>query len=433
MIFPPCPKHLRQLASSLACSAALALAACGGGGGGEPAALAPPATSVPPVTPDPATSLPPSTALLPSASLANMCSVPGQQRFIRSYLDEVYLWYDEIPSVNAGDFTSVPAYFRALLVRTPDANGRPKDQFSAVLTTAGADALQSRALTDAADPALLGAAGDSVPLSKVVNSVGGRKVGYVLFNDHDAQAPDALIAAFEGLRTAAVTDLVLDMRYNSGGFLYVAQTAASLVTSPQASGKVFEQLRYNNKRQAESAASALLFSSQLQVGGTRYPRGSTLPQLSLPRLYVLSSSLTCSASESVINSLRGIDIEVVVIGDTTCGKPYGFRRKDNCGLAFFPIEFQGYNARGVGDYTGGIPPTCRVAENLSSALGSTDEPLLAAALRHVDTGSCPPAPARAEGLLSQNLLNADRGTERANAPKTARSLWDGRLLQSSGQ
>ena len=431
-MFPTCRSHFRRLASCAAITAALTLAACGGGDDS--------ATSVPPVAPNPASSLPPSTAKLPSASLANMCSIAGQQRFIRSYLDEVYLWYDEIPSINGADFTSVAAYFKALLVRKPDANGLPKDQFSAVLTTAGADALQASSPQAAADPALLGAAGKSVPLSKVVNSAGGRKVGYVLFNDHDSDAQDALITAIDGLRTAAVTDLVLDMRNNSGGFLYVAQTAASLVTSPQASGKVFEQLRYNNKRQAESNAGALLFSSQVQVSGPRYPRGFGLPQLSLPRLYVLSSSLTCSASESIINSLRGIDVEVIVIGDTTCGKPYGFRRKDNCGLAFFPIEFQGYNAKGFGDYTAGITPTCRVAENPSTALdkpglGSTDEPLLAAALRHVDTGSCPAAPAQAQanGLLLQKLLATDGGAARADAPKTRRPPWDGRLLsQPSG-
>ena len=151
-----------------------------------------------------------------------------------------------------------------------------------------------------------------------------------------------------------------------------------------------------------------------------------MPQLKLPRLYVLSSGLTCSASESIVNSLRGIDVQVILVGETTCGKPYGFRRKDNCGLAFFPIEFQGYNAKDFGDYQNGFAPTCAVADDFNSVLGAPNEPLLATALKHADTGSCPAgtAAAASQALLSGNLALP----ERANAPATSRAPWDGRLL-----
>ena len=212
------------------------------------------------------------------------------------------------------------------------------------------------------------------------------------------------------------------MRYNTGGFLYVAQTAASMVTGPQSEGRIFEQLRYNARRQAESAASTYLFSSRVQTPEVTYPRGTELPQLKLPRLYVLSSRQTCSASESIVNSLRGIDVEVILVGGTTCGKPYGFHRQDNCRLSFFAIEFQGYNAKNSGDYTAGIKATCPVADNFLSVLGSTTEPLLATALHHIDTGSCPAATA---SKLSEGLPAGGR----ANAPATSRPPWDGRLLK----
>jgi len=354
-----------------------------------------------------------------------MCTLETEKKFVRSYLDEVYLWWNEIPAVNAADYATVSAYFNALLVRTPDATGQPKDRFSTVLTTAGANALQSAALP------IVAPSSSPVPLAKVVTSPGGRKVGYVLFNDHDEGAQDALIAAFEGVRDAAVQDLVLDMRYNSGGFLYTARTAASMVTGPQAEGRIFEQVRYNSKRQAETAASTYTFSSRLQTAETRFPTGYALPQLKLPRLYVLTSGLTCSASESIVNSLRGIDVQVILVGETTCGKPYGFRRKDNCGLAFFPIEFQGYNAKDFGDYQNGFAPTCAVADDFNSVLGAPNEPLLAAALKHADTGSCPAgtaAPAT-KSLLADGLALPAR----ANAPATARAPWDGRLLAPQRQ
>ncbi len=408
--------------TAAALAATLMLVACGGGGsdsvagsGGAGVGKTPPAVS----------------AFPPSATLANMCTLDGQQKFVRSFLDETYLWYDEIVEVKASDFSTVPAYFNALLVRTPDSTGQPRDRFSAVLTSAGANALQSvsqDALAAASGvPAnLLAATSKSVPLTRVVTSSAGRKVGYILFNDFNDGAQDALITSFETLRANGVADLVLDLRYNAGGFLYVAQTAASLVTGPQSEGKTFEQLRFNNKRQAETAAANYIFSSRVQTPETAFPRGSVLPQLNLPRLYVLSSGQTCSASESIINSLRGIDVEVVLVGGTTCGKPYGFTRKDNCGLAFFALEFQGYNAKNFGDFSGGFKATCPVADNFSTALGSNDEPLLAAALHHIDTGSCP-APAPSKSALMQSLPGS---SAREFAPLAPQSPFGGRLLRA---
>ena len=100
--------------------------------------------------------------------------------------------------------------------------------------------------------------------------------------------------------------------------------------------------------------------------------------------------------------------EVVLVGETTCGKPYGFQRKDNCGYAFFPIEFQGFNAKNFGDYTTGFAPTCTVADDPDIALGTPEEPLLKAALSHVDTGSCPPGTAStsSRGVQSLDLRSA---------------------------
>jgi len=269
---------------------------------------------------------------------------------------------------------------------------------------------------------LMVAPGSSVPLARVVTSPSGHRVGYILFNDHNQGAQDQLIAAFDSMRSAGVEDLVLDMRYNTGGFLYVALSAASMVTGPSNSGRIFEQLRFSAKRQGETAASTYRFSNLVQVAETLHPRDSELPQLGLRRLYVLSSERTCSASESIVNSLRGVDVEVILVGGTTCGKPYGFHRQDNCGLAFFAIEFQGYNAKNYGDYTSGFPATCPVQDNLTSTLGSTSEPLLAAALHHVDTGSCPAPAASAASRGMPDVL-------RLNAPLSARQPWDGRILK----
>ena len=390
----------RWLAAALV--SALLLAACGGGGGGGDAA---------PLGP------PPSLRFGASGNYANDCTLEGQKRFIRAYMDEVYLWYNEIPEVNAAQYGNISDYFHALLVKTPDANGLPKDRFSAVLPEASVRSLLSQSVAPAAaDLQTAQAVSFAVPVSKVVSSPGGRRVGYIQFNDHSTGAQDELITDFFQLRDAGVQDIVLDLRFNSGGFLYIAQSTASMVTGPANNGKVFEQLQYSDKRAAESAASILNFIGTVQYPEVRYPAGSELPQLNLPRAYVLTSGATCSASESIINSLRGIDVQVVQVGGTTCGKPYGFHQKNNCGMAFFPIEFKGSNAKGFGDYTTGFAPTCAVADNPAAVAGSSSDPLLNAALRHADTGSCPAIASALSGIPA--LGRAEPG----------RPAWAGRLL-----
>jgi hypothetical protein len=386
----------------------LVLAGCGGGGGGD--------------GPEP----PPSSRFGASANYAGICTLAGQKQFVRAYLDEVYLWYNEVPEIDANRYASITDYFYALLVTTPDANGLPKDRFSAVLPASLAQMVRDQSFARAPDrlqgapSSLLKNHTDAVPLVQVATSAGGRRAGYIQFNDHEQGAQDDLITAFRQIRDANVQDLVLDLRYNSGGFLYIALAAASMVTGPDAEGKVFERLRYNDKRAAETAVSTLNFSSRVQFPESQYPRNTELPQLGLRRLYVLTSSQTCSSSESIINDLRGIDVEVILVGQTTCGKPYGFTRKDNCGLAYFPVEFQGVNAKGFGDYTSGLSATCNVTDNPSVAAGSASDPLLTAALYHMDNGACPPGTA--------SVLRS--GAPTATSAKPARPAWLGRVLDT---
>lgn len=386
----------RPLAAALLASLLL-LAGCGGGGGGDdaPAPLGPP----------------PSTRFGSSYNYANVCTLDGQRQFLRAYMDEVYLWYDRVPEVNAAQYTDIGQYFDALLV--------PEDIHSTAIPNPSNRALAQSLAAARAPLDLLSSHTGYVPQAKVVTSAGGRRVGYIEFIDHAYGAQDDLIVAFQQVRSGQAQDLVLDLRRNSGGYLYVALAAASMVTGPASQGQVFEQLRYSDKRAAETAASTLRYSGQVQYAETQNPVGTQLPQLGLPRLYVLTSKLTASSSESIINGLRGIDMQVILVGDRTYGKPYGFRERDNCGYAFFPVEFQGFNAKGFGDYTAGFQPTCAVADAPNQPRGSATDPVFAAALVHVDSGACPPGTANPPqaGILPK--------TETA---QPSRPAWAGRLL-----
>jgi carboxyl-terminal processing protease len=224
--------------------------------------------------------------------------------------------------------------------------------------------------------------------TKTIDTATG-KVGYLTFDNHNEVSERALIDSITTLKTAGVTDLVLDVRYNGGGLLYIASELAYMIAGPtQTSGKTFEKPIYNDRFAAQTP---IPFMSTAYGFQNTVVKGSALPTLNLKRVTLLTTGDTCSASESIINSLRGVDVEVNVIGGQTCGKPYAFTPVDNCGTTYFAIEFQGVNNKGFGDYSDGFTPTCTVADDLQNAVGDTNEGLLKAALSYRATGVCPVA------------------------------------------
>ncbi len=399
---------LRRAASLAAVSlSAVLLASCGGGGGGGAPSTASSALGVS------------STGAVMAAAdpVANVCTDEGQKQWVRSFMDETYLWHDEIRDVASSNYSTPNAYFDALLVKSTDANGVVKDRFSLSMSTPSANLMQGVA---AAASTASASSADPVPLWKVITSTLGRRVGYIVFNEHRQGAQDKLIGVVSQLRDSAVQDLVIDMRYNAGGFLYVAQSLGAMVGGPGIDGQIYQQLLYSPKRAASNET--MFFSTRVTSPETTYPAGTDLPQLNLPRVYVLASRLTCSASETLVSSLRGVGVEVVMVGDRTCGKPYGFHRKDNCGQAYFPVEFRVANALGSADYAAGLPVQCKVSEDPRKALGDTSEPLLFAALRHIDTGSCPPSAAiNAAGVLYERIEASP--LEREGAPAADAAMY----------
>ena len=241
---------------------------------------------------------------------------------------------------------------------------------------------------------------------KTLTAANGKLVGYLLFNDNLATAEAAMIAATDQLKSAGIADLVIDIRYNGGGLLDIASEVAYMIAGPgPTTGKTFELSEFNSKYPTTnpitgSAIEPLGFRATTNIDAS----GQALPTLNLSRVFVLTGPGTCSASESIINGLRGVDVEVIQIGSTTCGKPYAFYPADNCGTTYFSIELQGVNAKGFGDYPDGFSPVntqatqgvkiqgCSVADDFAHPLGDPSEGVLASALGFVATGVCPVAP-----------------------------------------
>lgn len=252
------------------------------------------------------------------------------------------------------------------------------------------------------------------------------EVGYMTFNDHSSVAEQALIDAVNQLNAHdggnGIDDLVLDLRYNGGGFLDIASEFAYMIAGAgPTAGAIFEELIFNNKHPVTdpvTGRSLVPVPFHTRTQGFGGPANQALPTLDLPRVYVLTGGGTCSASEAIMNGLRGVGVEVIQIGSTTCGKPYGFYPTDNCGTTYFTIQFKGSNDMGFGDYSDGFSPAnssgagedvpgCSIADDFTKQLGDITEGRLAAALAYRDGAGCPAPTGNAPGVLSKASLPLD--------------------------
>jgi len=199
------------------------------------------------------------------------------------------------------------------------------------------------------------------------------------------------------------------------------------VAGDAAVGQTFSELQFNDKYPATNPITGRTLSPSLFTAtapGFLVSSNTALPMLNLNRVVVISGSGTCSASEAVINGLRGVGVEVVLVGDKTCGKPYGFYGIDNCGTTYFTVQFKGVNALGFGDYTDGFSPTgatfqgetlpgCVVPDDLTKQLGDPGEGRLAAALSYLASSSCP---ANNPRYWTSELDNPEQGTVEKQFP-----------------
>jgi hypothetical protein len=211
-----------------------------------------------------------------------------------------------------------------------------------------------------------------VPVSTLFTLPSGSKAGYLLIKDFVTQAEAPLASALANLRQQGATELIVDLRYNGGGRISTANVLASLIAGATHNGKVFTQLRYNAQRQASNAEFRLANGS-----GDAFSR-----------VVVLTGPRTCSASEMLVNGLKPY-VNVVTIGATTCGKPFGFNPVESCGSTFSAVNFETVNALGEGGYVDGIAANCSAGDDFSGELGESTEKLAAAAQSYLGSGVCP--------------------------------------------
>ncbi|HEY8049953.1 MAG TPA: S41 family peptidase [Ramlibacter sp.] len=403
------------------------LQACGGGGGG---------TAAPVGDNSGGGAQPPQT-----------CSIADQRQQLLGFMQDEYYWYAQMPAPD-NNAATMDAYFQSMLFR-------PTDRFSFTETTQAYQQLfeqgtftgygYSLVLTDPVNNVLrvryvelqgpaaaaglkrgdtivsidgftvaqiLAGAGASVTTegvartmvvrdmagnTKTLNMVSATfplaivrdvavldatrngqpvKVGYLDYMQFVSYSVNDLTAAISGMAAQGASELVLDLRYNGGGDIATSRDLASLIAGARYAGQVFASLRYNDKNQSKNED--FRFSTP----------AASIPNL--PRVIIIASGNTASASELVINGLKPF-MDVVLVGSTTYGKPYGFEPYDYCGTTYNAVNFEVFNSAGVGGYTSGFAPTCPASDDFDHQLGDPNEGELKTALGYIATGTCPQA------------------------------------------
>ena len=230
-------------------------------------------------------------------------------------------------------------------------------------------------------------------------SINGNKIGYLVYNSFVSKYDKDLNEVFARFKAEGVSDLVLDLRYNSGGSVRTAIYLASMIKGTD-TDKVFVKQTSNSKK-VNYWKRDYMFENNIS--------GTPIHTLQLPKVYILTSRRTASASELVINGLKPY-LQVIQIGDITVGKNLAsITLKDKTKgskWAMQPIVLRSENALGFGDYTSGLVPDFKIKENIYNlvALGDENEPLLAKAIELI-TG----IPQQSASLEGMDLRDSSRG------------------------
>jgi carboxyl-terminal processing protease len=206
----------------------------------------------------------------------------------------------------------------------------------------------------------------------------GILVGYVLLYTFTEPARAAWHEALERLAAAGARSVVVDLRDNGGGRLFVAAAVAGSLAPAGNADATFAHLRHNDRHRRRDLHVPLPDSATAGL---------------FERVVWITSGRTCSASEVLIAGLMPYRRDVRV-GEATCGKPVGFNPYRIGDKVLSAVTFSAVNRDGFGDWFDGLQPTCRVDEvDPLLPYGDVADPRLAEALAVIASGHCATAPA----------------------------------------
>jgi carboxyl-terminal processing protease len=207
-----------------------------------------------------------------------------------------------------------------------------------------------------------------------VYTTGGSKTGYFVFNSFlgdTTEIKEGFARIFEKFGNEHVQDVVVDLRYNGGGYVSVQNMLANYLVPSAGDHQVMLTEEFNDRYES------------FNVTEHFNKKGS----LNLNRLFFIVSQNTASASELLINSLMPY-LDVHLVGPTrTHGKPVGFYPIPVFDWYIFPVSFRTVNKNGEGNYFNGLNLSHQVTDGLNKDWGDAGEQCLSSVLYFINNGS----------------------------------------------
>ena len=281
-------------------------------------------------------------------------------RWIYSQMQYHYLWNTEMPDSSTLDFTVNPAKFFTTLLSE-------KDRFSWC-------EVNRDYKTRGVNP------GSTVSFDSVY-VFNNQKIGYAIYDQFDDNADIRSFAV--RMKKSEINEMILDLRYNPGGYVSTCNELASFFVPKEHLGKLFQQQYYNEtitKEKAEKYHNNGVDSVYLKSGSWYEQWG-----LNLKRLIILTTQNTASSSEALVVGLRPY-MNVIIIGTQTCGKDVGSYTvvDNNYKYLLQPITFKYYNSKMESTPEEGLIPDVIVEDDKKVKRGNVEEALLKSALKFIE-------------------------------------------------
>lgn len=208
----------------------------------------------------------------------------------------------------------------------------------------------------------------------------GRRVGYLNLRTFISSADPALRQAFADFRAQGITEIIVDLRYNGGGLVSIAELMGDLMGGNRTASDV---LSYTTFRSSKSAQNQTRFFQPLAQS------------VSPTRIAFIGTGGTASASELVINAfIPYLGNRAALVGSNTYGKPVGQIALDRtqCDDRLRVVAFATENRDHQGNYFSGLAGTvqasCRAGDDLAFPLGDAREASIARALDFLAQRPC---------------------------------------------
>lgn len=253
----------------------------------------------------------------------------------------------------------------------------------------------------------------------------GHKIGYLNLHQFSilSNVKNALNQCFNSFYQENIQNLVVDLRYNGGGYVETAQYLANLIAPSSLNGKIMYSEHFNTLMQQGKATilkNQLYFNENNQAVFI-HGRRATMADVdfsvtgnttsfhkigmlqNLKKVYFIVSERTASASELLINALKPY-MDVVIVGQKTYGKPVGFFGITIDNYTTYMSSFYIKNALGECDYFEGFSPDIIAEDDVTHDFLNIRESCLSKVVQDI-TGSASVASAEFEAQDKQYIFN----------------------------